>query len=68
MNKIFLSVLSLITFALMASVQGVRADSSCQAIYGGGQTCIQVGNVVINKTVKNPKTGSFVDNLNVNDP
>jgi uncharacterized repeat protein (TIGR01451 family) len=27
-----------------------------------------VGPVTINKTVKNPKTGAFVDNLGVNDP
>ncbi len=68
MTKAFLSVFALATFALMASVQGVRADTACQPIYGGGQTCVQVGNVLINKTVQNPQTGSFVDNLNINDP
>jgi len=67
-NKIFLSILTLAIFAFMAFAQGVRADTACQPIYGGGQTCVQVGNVVINKTIKNPQTGSFVDNLNINDP
>ncbi len=43
------------------------ADVSCQPIYGGGQTCVQTGNVSINKTVMNPKTNSLVDNLGIND-
>ena len=68
MNKVYLFILTLAIFAFMASAKGALADTSCQPIYGGGQTCIQVGNVVINKTVQNPQTGSFVDNLNVNDP
>ena len=47
----------------------VKANAStCQPIYGGGETCVQVGNLSINKTVKNPSTGGFVDNLNINDP
>ncbi len=52
----------------MASAQGALADTACQPIYGGGQTCVQVGNLLINKTVQNPQTGVFVDNLNINDP
>lgn len=43
------------------------ADTSCQPIYGGGQTCVQTGNVSVNKTVMNPKTNSLVDNLGIND-
>lgn len=68
MTKIFLSIFALAIFALMTSAQGARADTACQPIYGGGQTCVQVGNILINKTVQNPKTNSFVDNLNINDP
>lgn len=52
-----------LSFAVNAS-----ADTSCQPIYGGGETCVQVGNITLNKTVKNPTSGAFVDNLNVNDP
>lgn len=40
----------------------------CQPIYGGGQTCIQVGELLVNKTVLNPQTNTLVDNLGVNDP
>ncbi|MDO8658867.1 MAG: hypothetical protein Q7K55_09070, partial [Candidatus Levybacteria bacterium] len=43
------------------------AAAECQPIYGGGVSCPQVGNIVINKTVKNPKTNDFVNNLDVND-
>lgn len=43
------------------------ADVICQPIYGGGETCVQKGNILINKTVANPKTGTFVDNLSIND-
>ncbi len=41
----------------------------CEPIYGGGQTCISKGNIVLNKTVQNPTTNAFVDNLSLsNDP
>lgn len=45
-----------------------NAETSCQPIYGGGQTCITTGNITINKLVQNPSTDVFVDNLNINDP
>lgn len=44
------------------------ADTSCQPIYGGGQSCITTNNIVINKTILNPQTNQFVDNLGINDP
>ncbi len=68
MNKIFLSIFAVAFFALFAVSQKSFADTVCQPIYGGGQTCVQVGNLLVNKTVKNPQSGAFVDNLSVNDP
>jgi len=44
------------------------SNSSCQPIYGGGQTCITTGNISINKTVLNPQTNKMVDSLSINDP
>ena len=41
---------------------------TCQQVYGGGETCIQVGKIFIAKTVQNPQTSAFVDNLSVNEP
>lgn len=43
------------------------ADVSCQPIYGGGQTCVQTGNVSVDKKLTHPKTNSLVDNIGVND-
>ena len=53
-----------------ASAAGTSAGYGygCQPIYGGGETCVTQGNVLVNKTVQNPSNGSFVDNLSVNDP
>lgn len=68
MKKILLIALSAGLMSLSSFVSIAKADTSCQPIYGGGETCVQVGNITINKTVKNPSTGAFVDNLNVNDP
>lgn len=70
MNKIVFSVLTVALFTAsavtaQASVYGgygVPCNSS-YGVYGGGETCVSRGNLVINKTVKNPTTGEFVDNL-----
>ena len=62
-SSLFLSSMLFIAMSISAS-----ADSSCQPIYGGGETCVQVGNVFVNKTVQNPQNNAFVDNLGVNDP
>jgi len=67
MKKFILSlVLSVVATALVAGAS--YADSNCQPIYGGGQTCITSTNILINKRVQNPNNGQFVDNLSINDP
>jgi len=68
MKNLVLSFLILLGIFLTAGAATIKADVSCQPIYGGGETCIQIGNIFVNKTVQNPQTGIFVDNLNVNDP
>src|SRR3989344_4286188 len=59
-------------FSAMSSFAGGAITPTptveCQPIYGGGQVCPQAGNIIVNKTVKNPGTGNFVDNLSINDP
>ncbi len=67
MKKLVLS-LGLFSIVYLLSSASAAADVTCTPIYGGGQTCVQAGNVLINKTVANPQTGGFVDNLGVNDP
>lgn len=75
MNKhIYIIVSLFIAFAIFLAPQA-SADTSnggygsvnCESSYGGGKNCKE-GNLSINKTVANPKTGDMVDNLSVNDP
>lgn len=37
-------------------------------MYGGGEKCYGTGEIMIDKMVRNPQTGIFVDNLGVYDP
>lgn len=70
MNKLVITALTVALFTASASIAkadvyggyGVPCNSS-YGVYGGGETCVSRGNLVINKTVKNPTTGEFVDNL-----
>lgn len=62
-------ILPILFLGLVAFLPGtIKADVSCQPIYGGGQTCITTGNILVNKMVQNPQTKQFVDNLTINDP
>ena len=65
-NLLILSLFSVMVFAFAASA--VLADEGCTPIYGGGQTCPPPGNISLDKTVRNPENGIFVNNLTVNDP
>jgi uncharacterized repeat protein (TIGR01451 family) len=62
-----LSVLFLSAFAYLLFAGNALANTSCQPIYGGGESCTQTGNILLNKTVQNPSNGLYVDNLNIND-
>ena len=53
-------------FAFVANT--AYASYGCQPIYGGGQTCVTQGNLLITKTVQNPSTGAYVGSLGFNDP
>lgn len=67
MKKFLFSFALISVFGLLSSVYSVSADVVCTPIYGGGQTCQQVGPVTISKMVSNPKTGAFVNSLGQND-
>lgn len=64
--KLFL--LLVISYWLLVAAPKAFADTSCQPIYGGGQSCVTTNNIIVNKTVLNPRTNQFVDNLSINDP
>lgn len=67
MKKLTLSLIFTIACLLVASGLSY-ADTTCQPIYGGGQTCVTAGNLLIDKKVQNPSNQLYVDNLGVNDP
>ena len=62
-----LTLLASIFTAVLLTVSPSQASVSCQPIYGGGQTCITTGEIQIDKKVKHPQTGAFVDNLSINE-
>jgi len=67
MKKILSLAFFLVTLLFLS--QASFAQVVCQPIYGGGQTCITVGPITVDKKVNNPGNASqFVDNLGPNDP
>lgn len=66
-KKLLISIFLAATSYLLVT-GSAKADVSCQPIYGGGETCVQIGKILINKMVLNPSTNTFVDNLGTNDP
>lgn len=69
MNKLILTVATVLTFAFAGSAHAAGVESGygapCEPIYGGGEVCVSKGQILINKTVKNPETGAFVENLSL---
>src|SRR3989338_3007987 len=63
-----LTALLVISYWLLVAAPKAFADTSCQPIYGGGQSCITTNNILVNKTILNPQTNQFVDNLSINYP
>jgi hypothetical protein len=53
-------------FLLSAFLRPAFGDRRCEQMYGGGEVCYE-GEILIDKTVKNPSSGNFVDNLSVSD-
>lgn len=61
----------ILTFASLLSFVSaflpVLASVNCTTQYGGEQTCVSTGQLLVNKRVWNPDTNQMVDNLTVND-
>jgi uncharacterized repeat protein (TIGR01451 family) len=66
MKKIFLALISIVLLLTVVSSTDAAGTVNCQPIYGGGQTCAQAGNLLINKMVSDPSKPNqevFVENL-----
>lgn len=72
MKKVFFpaTVLFLFLTFLFTQTKAVKASGTenCVPVYGGGVQCPRAGQVLIEKKVRNPSTGIFVDNLGLSDP
>ncbi len=60
-------VLAAVLVGFLLTAKGVFAAVRCETQYGGGQVCVKTGQIQIDKKVKNPQNGSFVDNLFLSD-
>lgn len=67
MKKLYLFFFLIAVF-LTAGGQASAQAQQCQPIYGGGESCAQAEELRINKSVKNPQDGKYVNSLSVNDP
>ena len=68
MVKKYLFVLSFVAIlGFLSSAFPVFATVTCTTQYGGGQTCVSTGQLLVNKKVFNPETSQMVDNLTLND-
>lgn len=68
LRKINLFIAGTVVFLFSAFAGLTFAQTTCQPIFGGGQTCTQGSVITVNKQVKNPQTNQFVDNLDTNGP
>ena len=68
MKRLSFPLLIFTIYYLIFNISSAYADEICQPIYGGGQTCVSTGNILIDKKILNPEPQlGFVDNLGVND-
>lgn len=68
MRTIFFLLLLLITcyFSLVASVNA--QTPTCQPIFGGGESCVTTGSLVLDKKLRAPNSDQFVDSTKITDP
>jgi uncharacterized repeat protein (TIGR01451 family) len=63
-------IVSTLAFGLVAvaPVSASYGSVACQPVYGGGENCLTVGNLLLNKMVMDPsvKGEKYVDNLSLN--
>lgn len=64
-NYFAIAVISLTILVSLLNVSSsqVLASAGCVPVYGGGVSCPRPGDVLLDKKVRNPSTGVYVDNL-----
>jgi uncharacterized repeat protein (TIGR01451 family) len=61
---LYILFLGLVSITVVPPVTAQEATTTCQPIFGGGETCTSSGNLIINKTVKHPTLDTYFDSLN----
>ena len=72
MEKISLSIKAIIGLIALGAISTLLVPSAyaaqtCTSVYGAGQTCTDTSEITINKTVLNPQTNAYVENLGTQD-
>jgi uncharacterized repeat protein (TIGR01451 family) len=65
---IAITYISLMSVSMVYAGGTYEVPSNCIPVYGGGVSCPKAGEVLVDKKVKNPATGIYVDNLGPADP
>ena len=68
-KKLFILTLSILSaLSILSHLNSpVFAAVSCTTQYGGGQTCVTTGQLLIDKKIFNPDAQVFVDNMGLSD-
>lgn len=68
-NLLVITIAFLLGLFIVPQAFAANGAVNCQPVYGGGQTCVQAGNVVVNKKVLDPKDANkFSDNIAPTNP
>lgn len=69
MKKALIAITAVLLTLSVVTAAFAAGNSECQVIYGGGEVCNTQVKFSINKLVEKPgQAGTFVDNINANDP
>lgn len=63
-----LSLSLLFAGAMLATPVEAQQVSECRPLFGGGPSCIQNGDLTLDKKLRNPQTNEFIDHADITDP
>jgi uncharacterized repeat protein (TIGR01451 family) len=67
MRKTFL-IISVLVLSVFTTRAQAQENPACQPIFGGGDSCVQEGDLALDKKLKSPTGNDFLDNTSINDP
>lgn len=67
MKTILMAVSLLLGSLFTADTVSAQQTIECQPIFGGGPSCIQSGDITLDKKLRHPQSNNFVDHLDITD-